>query len=161
MSYREHLPETRGYGGTAIAVNALIAVVATLAILWWASGFGPFYEELFRIDPTFTGANAGVGADWAEGNQIVWLDFAIAITHAADVIMGVFILFMVFLHWGAFRRLAARMRAPGESPETDETVAADGGRAADAAGGQTDGAADDATGEAADDAARSDGGDGP
>ena len=143
MSYREHLPETSGYSSVAIAVNAVIAIAVTLVVLWWASGFGPFYETIFRIDPTVSGANAGVGADWTSGNQIVWLDFAIAITHAADVIMGVFILFMVFLHWGAFRRLAARMRTPGEPRESDETVAADGGSVAGDADDQHGGTGDD------------------
>lgn len=139
MSYREHLPETDGYGGAAIAVNAIIAVAVTLLVLWWASGFGPFYEELFRIDPAATGANAGVGADWTSGNTIGWLDFGIALTHAADVIMGVSILFMVFVHWGAFRRLAARMRQPEGADEADETVATDGGTsdpAAESSGGE-------------------------
>lgn len=155
MSYRDHLPETSGYSSVAIAVNAVIAVAVTLVVLWWASGFGPFYEELFRIDPTFSGANAGVGADWSGGNQIAWLDFAIALTHAADVIMGVFILFMVFLHWGAFRRLAARMRPPGGSRESDETVAADGGSVAGDADDQHGRAREDGTG---DDTPPSDGG---
>ena len=126
MSYREHLPETKGYPRTMIAINAVIATVVTGLILWWAADFAIFYEEIFRIQPVAEGANAGVGSDWTSGNQIVWLDFLIAITHAADVIMGVFILFMMFLHWGAFRRLAARMRQPGE--QSGSAVAADGGQ---------------------------------
>ncbi|WP_348607596.1 hypothetical protein [Halobaculum rarum] len=128
MSYREHLPETKGYPRTAIAINAVVALAVTALILWWAADFAVFHEELFRIQPVADGANAGVGSDWTSGNQVAWLDFLIAITHAADVIMGVFILFMVFLHWGAFRRLAGRMRQPGEDREADSTVAADGGR---------------------------------
>ncbi|GAA0207194.1 hypothetical protein [Halobaculum roseum] len=126
MSYREHLPETEGYPRAAIAINALVAIAVTALVLWWAADFAVFYEELFRIQPVAEGANAGVGSDWTSGNQIAWLDFLIAITHAADVIMGVFILFMVFLHWGAFRRLASRMRQPGDSGSS--AVAADGGQ---------------------------------
>ena len=126
MSYRDHLPRTEGYSSLAIGVNAVVALAVTAAILWWASGFGPFYEQLFRVAPTADGANAGVGADWVAGNTVPWLDFLIALTHAADVIMGVFILFMVFLHWGAFRRLAARMDG-GRAARDSETVAADGG----------------------------------
>ena len=148
MSYRDHLPETNGYPRAAIAINAVIAVAVTALILWWAADFAVFYEELFRIAPAAEGANAGVGSDWTSGNQIVWLDFLIAVTHAADVIMGVFILFMMFLHWGAFRRLAAKMQQPGETDRS--TVAADGGRVDDAADGAdepTDGATDADGGE--------------
>ena len=143
MSYRDHLPETDGYPRTAIAINAVIAVAVTALILWWAADFAVFYEELFRIQPVAEGANAGVGSDWTSGNQIAWLDFMIAITHAADVIMGVFILFMVFLHWGAFRRLANKMRQPGES--SGNTVAADGGRVDGAADSGADGPTDGST----------------
>jgi len=147
MSYREHLPETKGYPRTAIAINAVVALAVTALILWWAADFAVFYEELFRIQPVAEGANAGVGSDWTSGNQVAWLDFLIAITHAADVIMGVFILFMVFLHWGAFRRLAGRMRQSGETGSS--AVAADGGRVTDDAAGE------DATD---DDSAATDGG---
>ncbi|MFB6270430.1 MAG: hypothetical protein ABEH83_10825, partial [Halobacterium sp.] len=59
------------------------------------------------------------------GNTDPLLDALIVVIHAVDVLMGVFILLMVFIHWGAFRRLAARMRQPGEAPEG---VAADGGQ---------------------------------
>lgn len=130
MSYRDHLPQTSGYSRLAIGVNAVVALAVTALVLWWASGFGPFYEQLFRVAPVADGANAGVGADWTAGNQIAWLDFLIALTHAADVIMGVFILFMVFLHWGAFRRLAARMEG-GESAggrSDSSSLSTDGGR---------------------------------
>ncbi|MFC6786455.1 hypothetical protein ACFQFH_11305 [Halobaculum halobium] len=153
MSYREHLPETKGYPRAAIAINAVVALAVTALILWWAADFAVFYEELFRIQPVAEGANAGVGSDWTSGNQVAWLDFLIAITHAADVIMGVFILFMVFLHWGAFRRLAGRMRQSGEGTESS-AVAADGGRVEEAAGGEDTAG----SGDAADDSAATDGG---
>ncbi|MFC7233706.1 hypothetical protein [Halosegnis marinus] len=118
------LPETRSYGGLSILVSAVVGVAAALGSIWWASGFGPFYETLFRVGPTVAGG--GVGTDWVEGNTIAELDFLIALIHAADVLMGVFILFMVFLHWSAFRRIAARMRQPGEQADAGDVVA-DGG----------------------------------
>jgi hypothetical protein len=123
------LPETRGYGGLSILVSAVVGVVATLVLIWWASGFGPFYETIFRVGPTVEGG--GVGADWVTGNTVTSLDFLIALIHAADVIMGLFILFMVFLHWAAFRRIAARMKQPGESDSASTSVATDGGEVAD------------------------------
>lgn len=106
------LPETEGYSGLIIAINAVVALVITLLLAWWASGFAVFYEQLFRIRPTVEGR--GVGSEWTAGNTEPVLDVLIALTHAADVILGVFILFMVFIHWGAFRRIASQMRQPGE-----------------------------------------------
>jgi len=121
----EKLPDTNGYPRTAIAINGAVAVAVTAAVIWAANGFAVFYEGLFRVSPSVEGG--GIGTDWIVGNQIAWLDFAVALIHAADVLMGLFILFMVFLHWAAFRRLAARMR--GADSGTDRSgVAADGGR---------------------------------
>jgi hypothetical protein len=119
------MPETSGYGRVPVIVSAVVGVVVSVLSVWWASGFAIFYEELFRVAPTVEGG--GVGADWIVGNTVPWLDFLVALTHAADAIMGVFILFMVFLHWAAFRRLAGRMRAPDESRGAG--VATDGGEA--------------------------------
>ena len=126
------------YSRTAIVASAVVSVAVTAVLAWVASGFGVFYEGLFRVGPTVE--DGGVGADWVAGNTIPALDFLIALVHAADVIMGVFILFMVFLHWASFRRLAARMRQPGEAREASG-VATDGGTDATA-----DDAADPATG---------------
>ena len=112
------------YSRTAIVASAVVSLVVTAVLAWVASGFGVFYEGLFRVGPTVE--DGGVGADWVAGNTIPALDFLIALVHAADVIMGVFILFMVFLHWASFRRLAARMRQPGEAREASG-VATDGG----------------------------------
>ncbi|WP_231753972.1 hypothetical protein [Natronomonas sp. CBA1123] len=111
MSYET--PEVDGYSPISVLVSAVVGIAVALLSVWWASGFGPFYETLFRVSPTVEGG--GVGSDWVAGNTIPSLDFLIALVHAADVIMGVFILFMVFLHWASFRRLAARMRHPEES----------------------------------------------
>ena len=112
------------YSRTAIVASAVVSVAVTAVLAWVASGFGVFYEGLFRVGPTVE--DGGVGADWVAGNTIPALDFLIALVHAADVIMGVFILFMVFLHWASFRRLAARMRQSGEAREASG-VATDGG----------------------------------
>lgn len=122
MSGNEH-SEIRDYESVHVFVSALVAVVVTALVAWWLSGFGGFYESVFRVGPTVE--DGGVGADWLLGNTIPALDFLIALVHAMDVIMGAFILFVVFVHWAAFRRLAGRMRQPGEID--DETVVADGG----------------------------------
>lgn len=123
------------YDRWAILVAAVVSVAVAVLLAWAASGFGVFYETLFRVGPTVEGG--GIGTDWVVGNTITALDFLIALTHAADAIMGTFILFMVFLHWASFRRLAARMRQPGESAGG---VAADGGRTRDR--GRPDGRGD-------------------
>lgn len=115
--------ELRGYEGWQVLVSAVAAVVVTAGLIWWVSGFATSFEALFRVGPTVSGG--GVGADWVTGNTVPALDFLIALVHALDVILGLFILLLVFLHWTAFRRLADRMRRPGEVHE--ETVLADGG----------------------------------
>jgi len=129
MSYET--PDVDGYSPISVLVSAVVGVAVALLSVWWASGFGPFYETLFRVSPTVEGG--GVGSDWVAGNTIPSLDFLIALVHAADVIMGVFILFMVFLHWASFRRIAARMRHPDES-ESGDAVMADGS----GSGGETE-----------------------
>ncbi len=129
MSYET--PDVEGYSPISVLVSAVVGIAVALLSVWWASGFGPFYETLFRVSPPVEGG--GVGSDWVAGNTIPSLDFLIALVHAADVIMGVFILFMVFLHWASFRRLAARMRHPEES-ESGEAVMADGS----GSGGETE-----------------------
>ena len=114
-------------GGAAVLVAAAVALGATALVYWWVGGWlgePLFFEQLFRVAPTVAGG--GVGADWVVGNTVPWLDALIAIVHAADVLMGVAILGMVFLHWAAFRRLANRMRGPVRA-ESGGTVATDGG----------------------------------
>jgi hypothetical protein len=135
MSHRS-LPEddVSTYSRFAILIAAVVSVLVTALLAWVAAGFDVLHEELFRVAPTVEGG--GIGADWVAGNTIPALDVLIALTHAADVILGLFVLFMVFLHWASFRRLAARMRQPGETAE-GEGVAADGGTAR-SDGGDTD-----------------------
>jgi hypothetical protein len=121
----EHHGDGGFYGRTAVAVSAVVGVLAALLSYWWAQAQAVSTETLFRARPTIEGG--GVGADWNAGNTEPLFDAMIALVHAADVIMGVFILVMVFVHWAAFRRLATRMRRPGEGPEP-ETAVVDGGR---------------------------------
>jgi len=123
MSYQDDLPETSGYSPTAVAISAVGGIVLALVSVWWAAGTAVFYEGLFRVSPTVEGG--GIGTDWVVGNTVPWLDFLIAFIHAADVLMGLFILLLVFIHWGAFRRLAAQMRKADEA--RGEGVATDGG----------------------------------
>ncbi|WP_435178455.1 hypothetical protein [Halorussus sp. AFM4] len=114
-------------GAAAVIVAAVVGLgVTALAYLWVDGFFGGevFYEQLFRVAPTVSGG--GVGSDWVFGNTVPVLDAAIAVVHAADVIMGVFILVMVFVHWAIFRRLARRMRPPA-GRQTGDAVATDGG----------------------------------
>jgi amino acid transporter len=116
------------YSGTVIAVNAVISVVVALGLVWVVNGFNVFYERLNRVSPTVEGG--GIGSAFDAGNEMGLLVFMVEAIHAIDVIMGLFILVLVFVHWGAFRRLAARMRQPGES-----RMVPDGG--ADDDGGET------------------------
>ena len=109
------------YPRAVIAVNAAISVVVSLALVWVVNGYNIFYEELFRVQPTVEGG--GIGANWVAGNQIGWTKIMVDAIHLIDIVMGAFILLMVFVHWGAFRRLASRMQQPGE------TLATDGGSA--------------------------------
>jgi len=119
----EELPQVRGYARWQVAISAVVGVAVAVLSVWWVSGFTVAVESLYRVSPTVEGG--GVGADWVAANTIPALDFLIALIHAADVILGAFILVLFFLHWAAFRRLASQMRQPGE--EIAEGVAADGG----------------------------------
>ncbi|QRV17345.1 hypothetical protein [Haloterrigena salifodinae] len=102
--------------GLALAVGAAALVI----------GRAPFFENVMRVRPTIEGG--GVGADWVVGNTGPILEAAITLVHLADVVMGIFILLMVFIHWAAFRRLATRMRPPaGSSRAGESATATDGG----------------------------------
>lgn len=124
MSADPDLPDVRGYRRWQVLVSALVGILVAVLLVWVASGFRATTETLARIEPALQGSDTGIGAGWVAGNTDPLLDFMIAFIHAADVIMGVFILFIFFLHWAAFRRLAGRMQQPGEAAE--EAVAADG-----------------------------------
>jgi hypothetical protein len=126
----EDLPETSSYGRVQVLVSAAVGVVVAFASVAWAAGNAVWYEDLFRVSPTVQGG--GIGSDWLAGNTIPALDFLIAFVHAADVLMGIFILLMVFIHWAAFRRLASRMQQPGEASSPE--ALADGGSEEDRGG---------------------------
>jgi len=132
MTNTDDLPEVTGYKQIHVLVSAVVGILVAAVSVWWAQGFNIFYESIYRVNPTVEGG--GIGADWVFGNTIPALDFMIAFIHAADVIMGAFILVMVFVHWAAFQRLAGQMREPGE--DVGEAVAADGGTPADDGGEQ-------------------------
>ena len=123
MSYQEDLPETSGYSRVSVVISAIVGLALAVVSVWWAAGTAVFYEGLFRVSPTVQ--DGGIGADWVAGNTVPWLDFLVAVVHAADVLMGLFILLMVFIHWAAFRRLAGQMQAPDEGSQ--QAVATDGG----------------------------------
>lgn len=125
MSYQDDLPETSGYSKVSVVISAIVGLAIAVVAVWWAAGTAVFYEGLFRVSPTVAGG--GIGTDWVVGNTAPWLDFLVALTHAADVLMGLFILLMVFIHWAAFRRLAGRMQGPDDG--TADAVATDGGEA--------------------------------
>jgi hypothetical protein len=108
-------------------VSAAFALLLAVGSVLLVEARAPFFEEILRVRPTVDGG--GIGADWVVGNTMPALDIMIALVHAADVIMGIFILLMVFVHWASFRRLAARMRPPsGADRERETTAATDGGR---------------------------------
>ncbi|WP_226479388.1 hypothetical protein [Natrinema amylolyticum] len=122
---------TGGDGGgrwdrIAFAISALIGLALAGGAVALVSGRAPLFENLLRVRPTVQGG--GVAADWVFGNTAPALEIAIAVVHFADVVMGIFILLMVFVHWAAFRRLAARMRPPAATARGQESAAAtDGG----------------------------------
>lgn len=120
--------DATGYSVAAVVISAIGGVVVAVVSVWvvsmlWGGGDAVLWEQLFRVGPTIEGG--GIGSDWVNGNTIPALDFLIAITHAADVILGVFILILLFIHWASFRRLAGQMREPTQG--RGEGVAADGG----------------------------------
>ncbi|WP_255681904.1 hypothetical protein [Natrinema sp. SYSU A 869] len=128
---------TGGDGGgrwdrIAFAISALIGLVLAGGAVALVSGRAPLFENLLRVRPTVQGG--GVAADWVFGNTVPALEIAIAVVHFADVIMGIFILLMVFIHWAAFRRLAARMRPPAATARERESAAATDGGAPSATG---------------------------
>ncbi|APW96262.1 hypothetical protein CHINAEXTREME_00125 [Halobiforma lacisalsi AJ5] len=109
----------------AFWVSALIGLALAAGSIAFVSGWAPFFEEILRIRPTVEGG--GIGADWVAGNTETVLEWLIVLVHFADVVMGIFILLMVFIHWAAFRRLGARMQPPGGTRTQEAAAATDGG----------------------------------
>ncbi|ADB61228.1 hypothetical protein Htur_2350 [Haloterrigena turkmenica DSM 5511] len=113
-------------GRIAFWLSALFGLALAVGAAAFVTGRAPFFEDVMRVRPTIEGG--GVGADWVVGNTGPILEAAITLVHLADVVMGIFILLMVFIHWAAFRRLATRMRPPAGSSRARESAAAtDGG----------------------------------
>ncbi|QSW99286.1 hypothetical protein [Haloterrigena alkaliphila] len=137
----------------AFWLSALFGLALAVGAVALVTGRAPFFENVLRVRPTVDGG--GVGADWLVGNTRPILEAAIAIVHFADVVMGIFILLMVFIHWAAFRRLGARMRPPAGSTRAPESAAATDGGAPESTG---DG---DSSRETTDDTTAADGGDRP
>ena len=137
----------------ALAVSLLFGVALAVGSILLVSWLDPSFEGLLRVRPTVTGG--GVGAGWTAGNADFWLNLMITLVHLADVVMGVFILLMVFVHWAAFRRLAARMQPPGGRPADRRAPATDGG----APGRPEDGSRSAESGERAPDGGDGGGGD--
>ncbi|NKE35780.1 hypothetical protein GWG54_08095 [Natronococcus sp. JC468] len=104
----------------AFWIAAIAGLVAAVGSVWLSQG--PFYQTVLRVRPTVAGG--GVGTGWVAGNTEPLLNALISVLHFADVIMGVFIILMVVVHWAAFRRLADRMRPPGGA---EPSARADGG----------------------------------
>lgn len=104
----------------AVVISAIVGIVVAVGSLIVVQGFDVFFERLPRIQPTVEGG--GVGTDWVAGASEPMLALVIKLLHVVDLLMGVFILLMVFIHWGAFRRIASRMQ-----PAVDRPTATDGG----------------------------------
>lgn len=111
--------------GVALAVSLLFGLALAIGSVLLVGWLDPGFEDLLRIRPTVAGG--GVGAGWEAGNAEFALNLLITLVHLADVVMGLFILVMVFLHWAAFRRLAARMEPPGGRTHERGAPATDGG----------------------------------
>ncbi|WP_339105826.1 hypothetical protein [Haloterrigena salinisoli] len=136
-------------GRIAFLLSALFGLALAVGAVALVTARAPFFENVQRIHPTLEGG--GVGADWIAGNTGPILEAAIALVHLADVVMGIFILLMVFIHWAAFRRLATRMRPPAGSRRASESAAAtDGGVPEPAGDDGSEPAADDASSDGSD-----------
>jgi hypothetical protein len=123
MSLRD---DARGISeGLAVLVSTVVGFVVAFASIWVVNGLESDFETLYRVNPTVEGG--GVGTDFVAGNTDPTLDALIVAIHAIDVVMGVFILLILFIHWAAFRRLGARMQPPKKAGA--DGVAADGGEA--------------------------------
>jgi len=128
MSGDEHAPDDDGGGlsdRAAFYISGVFGLVLATASVWYVGERALWFEALWRVRPDVSGG--GVGADWEAGLELVALNWAIDLIHYADIVMGTFILLMVFIHWAAFLRLGDRMQPPA-SRETDTgAVATDGG----------------------------------
>lgn len=129
----DHDDSGRGNRGlsdrAAFWISAVLALALAVGSVWLIGVRAVQFEALQRVRPTVEGG--GVGTGWVQGNTEPILNWLITLIHLADVLMGVFILVMIFVHWIAFRRLAARMRPPEAPRRNSDAVATDGGERAE------------------------------
>lgn len=113
-SYSEDDPddEDTGYSTLAVLISALVGLGVMTGSYLLVQANNAFFESLYRVQPTIEGG--GVGSDWVAGNTDPLLELMITIIHIADFVMGLFLIVIVVVHWAAFRRLASRMRSPGD-----------------------------------------------
>lgn len=126
MSHNTINPEetsSTGYSTLAVVISAIAGIVAAVGSYLLVKIPGTVTENLYRVQPTVE--HRGVGSDWVVSNSDPLLNAMITLIHVADVIMGLFILMIVFINWAAFRRLADRMRQPHEADR--RATATDGG----------------------------------
>lgn len=122
--------DASGSGGlsddAALLVSAVVGLLVAIGSVWYVGQQAIWFEALQRVRPTVSGG--GVGADWAYGVsgetlEISVLHFAIELIHIADIVLGAFILVLLFVHWAAFHRLAARMQPPAGTEERSREAA--------------------------------------
>lgn len=104
---------------------AVFGLALATGSVWFFSSRGVWHEAVLRVHPTLSGG--GVGASWEAGVTNAVLTFMIDLIHVADVVMGVFILLLMLIHWTAFHRLAGRMRPPEGAESRTDAAVADGG----------------------------------
>lgn len=104
---------------------AVFGLALATGSVWFFSSQGVWHESLLRVHPTLSGG--GVGADWEAGVANAVLTLMIDVVHFADIVMGIFILLLLFIHWTAFHRLADRMQPPQGADTASEPTIADGG----------------------------------
>ncbi|WP_058366298.1 hypothetical protein [Haloparvum sedimenti] len=115
----------------ALLVSSVVGLLVASGSVWYVGQQGVWFEALQRVRPTVSGG--GVGASWVYGVsgetfEIALLNGAIKLIHIADIVLGAFILVLLFIHWAAFHRLAARMQPPAGSEEPSrEAAVTDGG----------------------------------
>ncbi|GAB3413167.1 hypothetical protein GCM10027435_06780 [Haloparvum alkalitolerans] len=115
----------------ALLVSAVVGLLVASGSVWYVGQQGVWFEALQRVRPTVSGG--GVGSSWVYGVsgetlEIALLNGAIKLIHIADIVLGAFILVLLFIHWAAFHRLAARMQPPAGSEEPSrEAAVTDGG----------------------------------
>ena len=110
----------------AFYASAVFGLALATVSVWFFNQQAVLVEALQRVNPTLSGG--GVGAGWEYGIGVTTLNLAIELIHLADIVLGLFILVMVFVHWAAFHRLADRMQPPaGTETTSGEAAATDGG----------------------------------